>query len=517
MSEGAGAAPKLHWCFGKAEVRADERLLLIDGQPVSLGSRAFDLLVCLIDHRERMVGKDELLALVWPDVVVEESNLTVHVAALRKLLGHQAIATIPGRGYRFTAVLGADSGVVSTAAVPLTVDKPSLAVLPFDNLTGDASQDYFVDGVVDDITSALSRVRAFFVIARSSSFTYKGRVVDVPQVGRELGVRYVVEGSVRMAGAQLRIGVQLLETTSGRHVWSQRFEGKREDIFALQDQITSQVVAAVEPRLILAEIERARTKPTDSLHAYELCLQALPLYVVSANREDITRAIALLGQAIAMDPGYSYAKAAYAWCHVMAWANGWIGWRRAIDSVTFAQEAALDHRDDPTTLARAGHSLALLGRRHEEALRALDLALVLNPNSMTALNSSGWVHAYVGDTETAFAHLNRAMHLNPLDPEIGYALAGLAFVHLVAGRYEEALRSARRALLEFPIFVPSKLALMHALARTGQWDEARATLEQLRVQKPGLTITAYRETTPFIVPAYRACCIANLEALGCPP
>jgi TolB-like protein len=224
--------------FTDVEIQPDERRVLVGGKPAILGARAFDLLMCLVEHRDRVVAKDELLQRVWPGMVVEETNLTVHVATLRKWLGPEAIATVSGRGYRFIAQLTVADSVptsvainavepAATAALPDLVpppDKPSLAVMPFANLSGDAAQDYFVDGVVDDITTALSRVRAFFVIARSSSFTYKGRVVNAPQVGQELGVRYLVEGSFRHVGPRLRIGVQLVETAAGRLVWSQRLK-----------------------------------------------------------------------------------------------------------------------------------------------------------------------------------------------------------------------------------------------------------------------------------------------------
>ena len=230
--------------FGNFEVQPGERSLVVNGQVASLGFRVFDILIFLIEHRERVVTKDELLDRVWPGTFVEEGNLTVHIAALRKLLGRAKIATISGRGYRFAAKHPPDVDQSAGKLSPISdqgpsptmtpkIDKPSLAVMPFLNLTGNSGQDFFVDGVVDDIISVLSRVRSFFVIARSSSFTYKGKIVDAPQVGRELGVRYLIEGSFRETGSQLRIGVQLVETTAGHLVWSQRFEGQRADIFEL--------------------------------------------------------------------------------------------------------------------------------------------------------------------------------------------------------------------------------------------------------------------------------------------
>ena len=313
---------------------------------MALGARAFDVLMCLIEQRDRVVSKEELLQRVWPGRVVEENNLTVHVSTLRKLLGPHAVSTVPGLGYRFTASLvePADAPASHTAAVRdeaalALPDKASIAVLPFANLSGDPGQDYFVDGVVDDIIAALSRVRAFFVIARSSSFTYKGRAVDIKRVGRELGVRYVLEGSFHKAGQRLRISAQLVEAAAGRHVWGDRFEGQLDDIFELQDRITGNVVAAIEPKLRLAEVERAQSKPTANLHAYDLCLRALPKVVSSSTRLETAEAVAILKRAIAMDPGYSFAKVLCAWAYAMGRAQGWTTRAEVQEALSLAQEA----------------------------------------------------------------------------------------------------------------------------------------------------------------------------------
>jgi TolB-like protein/tetratricopeptide (TPR) repeat protein len=508
------------WAFGEAELHADQRRLDVQGQPVALSGRAFDLLVYLVRHRDRVIGKDELLQQVWPGVVVEESNLTVHVAGIRKALGKGVVATVSGRGYRFTAAV-AQTAVPRTTADAATEpsiarDKPSLAVMPFANLSGDPAQDYFVDGVVDDLTSALSRVRRFFVIARSSAFTYKGRVVDVPQVGRELGVRYVLEGSFRMSGERLRIAVQLVETGAGRQVWAQRWEGSRSDIFDLQDEITAQVVAAIEPQLSLAEVERVRTKPTSDLRAYDLCMMALPTVMTSSPREDVERAIAVLDQAIAADPGYSYAKAMYAWAHSLGYASRWIALDRAAASLARAREAHREHRDDPTTLAYAGHALAYVGREHGPALHALDTALALNPSSMLALRSSGWVRTYVGDHELAIRQLERAMALSPLDPEIAYVLCALAFAHLGAGHNAEAVELATRAARADPGFVPGDSALLWSLGAAERWDEARAFLPHYLARRPGFRYGTWLREGPWTDESFRQRVATIFDELGVP-
>lgn len=524
----------LRLSFADIEIQPDERRVLVGGKPATLGARAFDLLMCLVEHRDRVISKDELLQRVWPGMVVEESNLTVHVSALRKCLGPQVIATVTGRGYRFIALPAAGDPAIpltralvgqpaanaeAPAARPVLIpphDKASLAVMPFANLSGDTAQDYFVDGVVDDITAALSRVRAFFVIARSSSFTYKGRVVDAQQVGRELGVRYLVEGSFRQAGQRLRIGVQLVETAAGRLVWNQRFEGLLEDIFELQDQIAVQVVAAVEPNLMLAEVERAQRKPTANLQAYDLCLRALPLVQASSSKHDVEQAIALLEQAIAMDSGFSYAKALYCWVHAVAYASRWFNHEQARSALHHAEEVLLDHRDDPTSLAYIGHTLAYVGRQYDKGLKALDRALALNPNSFAALHSSGWIRAYVGDADIAIEQLQRALRANPLVPQYGHGLSALGYAYLVAGRLDEALVTLQRAYVEAPTFGITQIAMVYCYARLERWQEARDAACRLRVHDPSVRVSTFRALTPLADPAFVQAYVATLEAAGIP-
>ena len=236
------------YIFGRFEVRPDERQVLVDGKAAVLGARALDLLLCLIERRDRVVGKDELLQLVWPGVVVEENNLTVQISALRKLLGPQAVATVAGRGYRFTLTPAtasqspAESDCVS-APTPTEIDlslpdKPSIAVLPFANMSGDAEQEYFTDGVTEDIITELSRFHSLFVIARNSSFTYKGKAVDVRTVAKELGVRYVLEGSVRKAANRIRVTAQLVDSVTGNHIWAEKYDRVMEDVFDVQEEVT---------------------------------------------------------------------------------------------------------------------------------------------------------------------------------------------------------------------------------------------------------------------------------------
>jgi TolB-like protein len=251
------------------DILSDQRTALLDGAELSLGARAFDVLAYLHAHADRVVAKAELLDHVWSGMIVEEGNLSVQIAGLRKALGKEAIKTVPGVGYRLTLGARAEPAQDPGPDVP---EIPSLAVLPFANLTGAEGRDFLVDGIVTEIIAALSRVSGFFVISSTSSFTYKGRAVDLAQVGRELGVRYVVEGSIQQAGDRLRIFTQLVEAVSGHTIWQNRFDGQVSEIFDLQDQIAEEVAGALEPKLIWAEAARTRTKPTDSLSAYESVL-----------------------------------------------------------------------------------------------------------------------------------------------------------------------------------------------------------------------------------------------------
>lgn len=253
----------MNYTAGQFEVRADERQILAYGKPVPLGARAFDLLLMLIEHRDRFVGRNELMALVWPGLVVEESNLTVQMSALRKALGADAVATVPKRGYRLRLqtqriglALGNKPAVAGTR--PVLPDKPSIAVLPFLDLCEDAGQSSFVDGITEDITTELSRFRSLFVIARNSAFVYQGRAVDVRRVSRELGVRYLLEGSVRRRGQRVRVVAQLIDALSGEHLWVEKYDRVLEDIFDLQDELSGAIVAALAPRIHSADEERVR-------------------------------------------------------------------------------------------------------------------------------------------------------------------------------------------------------------------------------------------------------------------
>ena len=398
--------------FGPFRLSAGRRELAAHGTSVHLGSRAFDLLLALVRRQGQLATKDELMAEVWPGTVVEESNLQVQISALRKVLveepeGPRYLITVPGRGYRFVAPVELADAANAAAtpaertwhslpALPLP-DKPSIAVLPFANMSGDPEQEYFADGVVEEIITAISRMRWLFVIARNSSFTYKGRDVDVKRIGRELGVRYVLEGGVRKAAGRVRITGQLIDASTGMHLWADRFEGPIEDIFDLQDQVTASVVGAIAPKLEQAEIERAKRKPTENLDAYDYYLRAMAsLY--QWTKESNNEALRLLYRAIELDPNFASAYGVAAWCYVWRKTQGWVtdGAQEAAEATRLAQRAVELGKDDAIALSAGGYALAHIAGDLDDGAAFIDRALVLNPNLAGTWLNSGWVRILAG-------------------------------------------------------------------------------------------------------------------------
>jgi TolB-like protein len=384
-------------------------------------------------------------------------------------------------------------GAIGAPALPLP-DKPSLAVLPFQNISGDPEQEYFADGIVEEITTAISRLPWLFVIARNSSFTYKGRAVDVKQAARELGVRYLLEGSVRRAGKRVRITGQLIDTTNGAHIWADRFDGALDDIFELQDQVASNVVGAIEPRLRQSEIERATRKATESLAAYDLYLRALA-ESHKFTGEGMIQAVALLQRALAIDPSYAPAAALIGWCRHFQRDHGLGGPVSDADvaeSVRLARHAIAAGKDDPDALWMGAFVLAVFAGEHAAAVSVIDRALVLNPNSAHAWSVSGFVSCFRNQPGPGIEAIQRAMRLSPLDPLGAGFKSSLAFAHFIAGRYEEAVEWADRALHEQPGFDPAMTVKVVSCAHLGRIDEARDWLRRRRELQPSLTIAEWR-------------------------
>jgi len=490
-----------------------ERAVQIDGETRQIGARAFDVLAYLHTHSGRVVTKAELLENVWADLNVEESNLTVQIAALRKLIGARAIATVPGVGYQLT--LAAKAPAEPPKPLPLP-DKPSIAVLPFANLTGDAAKDYLVDGIVADLIGALSRIPVFFVIAASSTFTLKGRVVDLAEVGRQLGVRYLLEGSIQQAGDRLRINTQLVEAGTGHMIWSNRFSGTLAEIFDLQDAVTEQVAAAIEPNVILAEARRASAKPTTDLSAYDLCLQALPLTHRLPDFASFVAARTLLERALALDPGYTQAKALICDLTSTARSERWLSLAEAARCLPLAEEVVANHRNDAMALAFVGLAIAFLGQQQERGLLVIQQAYALNPNSSHVLNALGWVHSYLGHTDQAIDHFTRAIRINPLDPMIGQQRSGLGATLLLAGRLEDGVAALEQAIAEAPNYTASLVGLAWGYWELGRIDEAQRLGQLLKAREPGMTITATLRDSPYQMPDKQRRHRTYLRGIGIP-
>ncbi len=375
-------------------------------------------------------------------------------------------------------------------------DKPSIAVLAFQNMSGDPEQEYFGDGIAEDIITGLSRVKSFFVIARNSSFTYKGRAVDVRQVARELGVRYVLEGSIRKAGSRVRIVGQLVDAISGHHVWADRFEGDVSDIFDLQDKVTESVVGAVEPSIRLEEIKQARMKPTDYIGAYDLYLRALPRFY-SMTREGFADVRRLTNEALSIDPGFILAKALGAYIRSLSVSQCWHEPDDIRVAVRMAREVLAEARDDPTSLRFAAQVIAYSAKDYETALGTIEQSLLLNPNSAQGYTGSGWVNAHSGRPLVAIEHFHRAMRLSPVDPEKGIALSGIGMSYLMLERYEEALAWGERALREMPNYGSSHRVVIGALVGLNRLDEAQSAARRLMEAFPTFTLTLQRQINPW--------------------
>jgi adenylate cyclase len=435
-------------------------------------------------------------------------------------MGEQQVKNIarPVRVYRVR-----DQGVPveEPAAVPAPLlplpDKPSLAVLPFQNLTGDTEQDYFVDGMVEEITTAIARLPWLFVIARNSAFTYKGKPVDVRQVAQELGVRYVLEGSVRKAGNRVRITGQLIDTTTGAHIWAERFDGALDDIFELQDQVAASVAGAIEPKLRQSEIERASRKPTANLTAYDLYLRALA-QSYRYTEEGLAEAVVLTRQALTIDPSYAPAAALFGFCRGLQRLHGWgtLSDEDIGEACRLARQALEAERDDAETIWQAAFTLFHLAGEAAMAAAALDRALARNPNAARAWLARGNIHALRNEPEAAIEALERARRLSPFDPLTFANTFNIAMAHLAARRFEQAIEWVDRTLHEQPRLVGAMRVKAAVLAHLGRLDEARAELSRVLAVDPKQTIAGFREFSHFYAPEFLELCVTGLRLAGLP-
>jgi TolB-like protein/Tfp pilus assembly protein PilF len=385
---------------------------------------------------------------------------------------------------------GVGRGVHSTASVSRVPDRPSIAVLPFANLSGDAEQEYFVDGVVEDIITGLSRVRWLRVIARNSTFVYKGKAADVRQVGRDLGVRYVLEGSVRRAGDRVRLTTQLIEAASGAHLWADRYDRTIADIFALQDEITLSLVGVIEPTLREAEIQRARRKRPENMDAYDLYLRAMAsLRVYMPGAAD--QALGYLRQALALQPDYPAAQAAAAWCHEVRYLRGGLHPSDKAAALEHAHAAIEAGADDTTTLATAGFVIGLVAHDYDTAMEVIDRSLTLVNASAFALGLGSIVLAHAGRTDSAIDYAQRALRLTPFGPDAANGYLGLATAHLAAGNFERAVEAASQAVRTNPRFSYAHALHAAALSSLGRVDDARAAMLRVIELEPQFTVAGF--------------------------
>jgi len=512
--------------FGDCVLDVDRRELKRAFGAVPLGPQVFDLLVYLVENRDRVVGKDDLLAAVWDGRIVSESTITSQINAARTAIGDNGhdqrfIRTVARKGFRFVGeVTEAAAAPAATAAAgpgPPLPDKPSIAVLAFANLSGDAEQDYFADGMVEDIITALSHIRWLFVIARNSSFAYKDQAGDVRRIGRELGVRYVLEGSVRRAANRVRITGQLIDAETSGHLWAERYEGALDDVFELQDQITASVVSAIARELERAEIERAKRKPTECLDAYDYFLRGMASFHVR-TRPAIDQALEHFRQAFAIDPDYASACGMAAWCLFWRKLNGWSADPAAdtVEGARLARRAVDLGRDDAVALTRGGHALAHFTRNLDVGVDFVDRALVLNPNLAAAWFLGGFLRLWRGEPEEAIRWFEHAIRLSPLDPEMFRMQVGVAMAHLVAGRYDAACAWAERAYRDMPVFGLAAAAIASSCALAGRMDEAGAALQEVRRLDPALSLSMLEGWLPFQRPEQAAVFAEGLRRAGLP-
>lgn len=505
----------------------DRRELSREQVPVAVEPQVFDLVVHLMQNRDRVVSKDELIDKIWHGRSVSESTLTSRINAARKAIGDSGasqalIRTIARKGFRFVGDVEAKSGVPASEPgrmawappAPFALpDRPAIAVLPFTNMSGEAEQDYFSDGISEDIITALSKLRWFFVVARNSSFVYKGRAVHIREVARELGVRYVVEGSVRRSGERLRISAQLNDVSTGSHLWAERYDRELADIFAVQDEITEAIVAAIEPQLYTAESFRAQQKPPGSLDAWDLVMRALSHHWRS-TREDNAAAQELLEKAIAIDPAYGKALGLLATSHIF---GAHMGWTDMAATVPIAERAALAAVEADREDAWAHHGLAytyLFRRRFDDALAEFELALTLNPNFAMAHAFYGVTLCYAGRWQDGDAAARRALRLSPRDPLAAIYCGVAAYARFVGRDYEGAVQMARESMRQRCDFVGAHRVLTAAAGMSGDPALAASALEGLRRAQPEVSLAWITRELPMLRDEDRAHYLEGLRRAG---
>ena len=494
--------------------RRDERGVFV---PMAIGSRALDVLGVLVGRAGDLVSRDEIIAAVWPSTVVEDNNLNVQIAALRRILDDgraesSCIQTVPGRGYRFAVpvtLVAADTAALPPSGVPPLPDKPSIAVLPFANMSGDPEQEFFADGIAEDIITALSRYPSLFVIARNSSFTYKGRAVDVKQVGRELGVRYVLEGGMRKAGNRIRVTAQLVEAETGKHVWAERYDRDLADIFALQDEITEAVTIAIAPAIANAEQHRAMRKPPGSLDAWAAYQRGL-WHLEKNTEDDNTLAERFFQQAVELDPNFPGGHTG------LAYAQHGAASRRGLpdtESVESARRAVRLDANDAEARVCLGFMLLWQGDL-EGALAESKTALALSPNLASAHGLMGSVLNWSGQWATARIALERSIRLDPRNPNLATRYNAVTVGYYLSGEYGAAIEAAHRTIRAYPNREYDYRWLAAALGQVGRIEEAKEALEKAVAIAPAAFDRFVRTRVPWHRPEHYAHMLDGLRKAG---
>ena len=509
------------------------RELTRGGESVAVEPQVFDLLVHLIENRDHVVSKDDLIETVWDGRIVSESTLTSRINAARRAVGDSGkdqimIRTIARKGFRFVGDVqkmrsGGEAHAGALQALDFTgeplhrqfpaLDRAAIAVLPFANLSGEPEQEYFSEGISEDIITALSKLRWFYVIARNSSFSYRGKSVHHQQIGEELGVGYIVEGSVRKDGDHVRIAAQLVDVATGSHLWAERYDRDLADVFAVQDEITQAVVAAIEPQLYAAEDFRARRKTPDNMDAWDLVMRALSHYW-RVTRQDNLVAQALLEKAIAVDPAYGQALSLLASCHTF---SVHMGWQEMASAVPVAERAALAAIRADSEDAWAHYALAsvyLFYRRFDDCLAEFELALRLNPSFSPARGIYGVALSYRGRWEEGDRAAREALKLSPRDPFAAIYCGVAAYCQYIGKNYAEAIRLSREALRQRTDFVGAHRVLTASLGMAGSADAAKTALEGLRRTQPNITLAWLASELPFEHDADKAHYVEGFRRAG---
>jgi len=508
--------------LGPYRLDSGAEILFRNSNPVALGRRAIAVLRVLVERPGVPVTRDALIEAAWPGLAVEEGNLTVQIAALRRVFsqepnGESWIETLPRRGYRYVGPVTGTDGENPTAATATQAtsklslaDKPSIAVLPFDNLSGDPEQEYFADGLTEDLITDLSKVRGLFVIARNSSFVFKNQTINVRWVAEELGVRYVLEGSVRKADRRVRINAQLIDTASGGHIWAERYDGNLEDIFSLQDDITAQIVLALKVSLAPGDKVLAERKPTDSVEAYDLFLRGRAHYY-RYTPEDLLKAIECLEDAIAVDPNFGAAYGYLSYCYFQGWCRMWPRFDVTLDRANeLAERGVALNATSATAIARLGWIQTFL-RRYNPAIANLEKATSLAPNNAEVIATFAQVLNYWGDPERGLQMQERAFSLDAFAPTTWEWHIGIS--HLLLRHYEEAIAISSRAA---PKFTYIYMLLAWAYAELDRPDDAREAIEKLLESLPRYTIKEVARIYPFRLDEHRNRFLDGLRKAGLP-